>query len=127
MASNAVMRMAAGAAACLIVVLLVAGRDAQGAVLLGVPGPLAAAVGSWTILARARARTPERVSAVMVKLFAAKLVFFAAYVVLAVRLLDGGLKAFVVSFTCQYVVLHAIEAMSLRRLFAAGDGVGVKS
>lgn len=121
------MRMAAAAAACLILVLLAAGRDAQLAVLLGVPGPLAAAVGSWTLLARARARTPDRVSALMVKLFAAKLLFFGAYVVLAVPLLDGGIKAFVVSFTCQYVVLHAIEAMSLRRLFAGGDGVGVNS
>lgn len=113
--------MAAAAAACLLLLLAATDRPVYGAVLLGVPGPLAAAIGSWAMLTRVHARTPERVSAVMIKLFAAKMVLFGAYVAAVVRLLDSGTAAFVVSFTCQYILLHLVEAMYLRRLFTAGE------
>jgi hypothetical protein len=119
--------MAAAAAAGLAAALLVTDRGVQGAVLLGTPAPLAAAVGSWMVLARVHARAPARVAAAMIKLFAAKMVLFGAYVALVVRALDSGVTAFVASFTCQYILLHLVEAWCLRRLFAGGEGAGVGS
>ena len=57
----------------------------------------------------------------MVTAFAAKLVFFGAYV--AVMLLALSLRPipFVVSFTAYFIALHLAEALCLRRLFAAGS------
>lgn len=122
MAANPVVRMTAASVVCGIVVWLVAGSDRVGDVVLGMVGPLAAAVGTWIVVERTHARAPERVSGVMVKLFGAKLVLFAAYLAAVVILLSAGHPAFVVSFTCQYVLLHAMEALYLRRLFA-GDAL----
>lgn len=103
---------------CAAVVAGVFGRPDLPAVLLGVPGPLAAAVATWVLVHRAHQRAPEGVSALMVKLFGAKLVFFGAYVAVAVSALPRGAVAFVVSFTSQYILLHLLEALALRRLFS---------
>jgi hypothetical protein len=51
-------------------------------------------------------------------------VLFGAYVAAVVGLLDSGTSAFVASFTCQYIVLHLVEAMYLRRLFTVGEQIG---
>lgn len=114
-------RMAAAAAVCCSVLWLFAGPANRGAVVLGMLGPLVAAVATWIAVERMHARAPEQVSGLMIKLFGAKLVLFAGYVAGVVLLLAAGNVAFVVSFTCHYILLHAMEAVYLRRLFA-GDG-----
>ena len=97
------------------------GGEARGAVLVGMAGPLAVAVSTWMLVARQHQRAPDRVSALMIKLFAAKLVLFGAYIAVAVtRLATENVVPFVVSFTCHYILLHLMEAFYLRRLFA-GD------
>jgi len=87
--------------------------------LAGMLGPLLVAVGTWEMADKTFRRRPERLTARMVTAFAAKMVFFGAYV--TVMLLGLSLRPipFVVSFTAYFVVLHFAEALCLRRLFAA--------
>jgi len=55
----------------------------------------------------------------MIKLFAVKLLFFGAYVTAVVMSLPAGKTVFVASFVSQYILLHVMEAIYLRRLFSA--------
>jgi hypothetical protein len=103
-----------------VVLWLVAGPGSARDVALGTAGPLAAAIGTWILVARTQARAPEQVSGVLIKLFGAKLVLFGVYILMVVLLFEAGTVTFVVSFTCQYVLLHGMEAFYLRRLFAGG-------
>jgi hypothetical protein len=91
-----------------------AGRDA----LLGIAGPLAAATGSWLLVERTHRRSPDAVTAVLIGAFGIKLVFFGAYVAVALRLLGARPIPFVLSFTAAFLAVYLIEALSLRRLFA---------
>jgi hypothetical protein len=122
MGTKALTRMAAAALGCSVVVsLLTAGRSPL-AVLFGMLGPLAAALASWVLVERAYHQAPARASALMVKLFGAKMVFFGAYVAtVVVLLLPEARIPFVVSFVSHYILLHLMEALCLRRLFAARD------
>jgi len=86
---------------------------------LGMAGPLVSAALTWLFVERTHARAPERVTGVLIAGFAIKMLFFAAYIVL-LRALDLRLEPFVVSFAAYFIVLHAIEAGYLRRLFASG-------
>ena len=120
MAANPVARMALASAACGVTVLLAARPGASAAVLLGIPGPLLVAVGSWMLVARVHARAPEQVAGLMIKLFGAKMLGVGAYVAAVLLTVSAHRVAFAVSFTCQYIVLHLIEALCLRRLFTGG-------
>jgi hypothetical protein len=115
-AVSALPGLTAASASCGVVLLLVLG-DAR-AVLLGTIGPLLAALVTWVAVERTHAREPSRVSGVMIVLFGVKMVSYPAYVVAVVLLLEAGSTAFVVSFTCQIVLLYGVEALYLRRLFA---------
>ena len=110
--------MCAGSVVCWLAVAGVSGRATIGAALLGMAGPLAAAVATWVIVHRTYVREPERTSAAMIKLFAGKLLFFGAYVTAVVMSLPAGTMVFVASFVSQYLLLHVMEAMFLRRLFS---------
>jgi drug/metabolite transporter (DMT)-like permease len=118
MASQALTRMALVSAVCWAVVSLVTSRTDRTGVTLGVAGPLVVASAAWVLMERASRRAPERLSALMIKLFAAKMLLFGAYVAAVVMLLPTGSIAFVVSFTTTYAVLHVMEALYLRRLFS---------
>jgi hypothetical protein len=86
--------------------------------LLGMVGPLASALATWIVVARAAATAPARTTGVMVTGLAVKMVFFGVYV--AGMLKGAGLRPvpFVVSFAGSFIALHAVEAGFLRRLFA---------
>jgi hypothetical protein len=86
--------------------------------LLGVLGPLLSAGVSWVVAERTFRAAPERLTGVMVMGFAAKAVFFAGYLVVVMRGLGLSSMVFVVSFVSAFIVLHLIEAVSLKRLFA---------
>lgn len=111
--------MAAASALCWVIVLGVTGSQNAGAALLGAMGPLAGALGTWVVVQRSYARGPERTSGVMIKLFAAKMLAFGAYVAAVVVLLPEWTTVFVVSFTSQYILLHVMEAVFFRRLFSS--------
>lgn len=85
----------------------------------GAAGPLAGAVVTWIVVARLFAQAPARVSGALMKLFAAKIVFFAAVVIAAAALLGDALRPFAVSLAGQYIMLHLMEAFFLHRLFAS--------
>jgi hypothetical protein len=88
---------------------------------LGMIGPLASAIASWIAIERRRLKRPEALTSIMIKSFAAKMVFFAAYVTV---LLKSGLvrpNPFIVSFISCFVLLHGIEAIGLHRLQSAAN------
>jgi hypothetical protein len=119
MAAHPVAYMVLASIGCWAVVSWLTGAATGGAVPLGVLGPLTVAAGAWLIMERTHTRAPERLPGLMIKLFAAKMVFFGAYVAAVVMLLSGGSVPFVLSFTATYTVLHVMEALYLRRLFSS--------
>lgn len=86
-------------------------------VVLGLAGPLLAGSVTWWLVRRTLLRAPERMTDVMLKAFAAKMVFFGAYVVVVLRGLPLSATAFAVSFTVYFVGVYVIEALCLQRLF----------
>ncbi len=95
--------------------------DADREIVLGMIGPLVAAVATWVLVERTFTGShPERLTPRMIQAFAAKMVFFAAYVVVMLKVLPVRPIEFVVSFTSYFIALHVIEALCMRRLFARG-------
>jgi hypothetical protein len=86
------------------------------AALLGMSGPLVAASATWVLMKQTYRRDPGLLTSLMVKLFAGKMVFFAAYVAVMLSLLGLRPVPFVVSFMISFIAVHVIEALSLRRL-----------
>lgn len=90
---------------------------------LGMLGPLLSAVVSWIAMQRQYIRSPAGLTALMIKAFAAKMIFFAVYITV---LVSSGLVQpipFVVSFACFFIALHLTEAIGMRRLQTAGTEV----
>ena len=88
------------------------------AVLLGILGPLLVVGSSWVMMRRTFRRDPARLTSFMMAAFAAKMVFFAAYVTIAMAVLSVRPVPFIVSFTGSFVALYSAEAVALRRLLA---------
>ena len=86
-------------------------------IFFGVLGPLLVASATGVMAERTYRRHPERLTGLMIKAFAGKMVFFGAYVAAMVGLLSMRAMPFVISFTTSFVVLHLTEALYLRRLF----------
>jgi hypothetical protein len=95
------------------------GRGMAAEVLLGMAAPLLAVTVSWVLTERTFRREPQRLTALMIAGFVAKMVFFGGYV--AVMLVVIGLRAtpFAVSFTSYFIGLYLIEALLMQRMFAA--------
>ena len=83
-------------------------------------GPLVAVCVTWIIAERFYNVHPEGSTAVMIKAFAAKMLFFGLYVTVMLRVLSLRPVPFIVSFTGFFIVLYFIEALYLRRLFWRG-------
>ena len=88
------------------------------AVLLGLAGPLSVVSVSWLVMARTFRRDPSRLTSLMMLAFAGKMVFFAAYVAIALKVVGVRPAPFVASFVVSFVGLYFVEAVSLRRLLA---------
>ena len=86
-------------------------------VWLGMLGPLMVVSGTWVLTERVYKADPARVTPVVITAFAGKLVFFGAYVALAIGILGVQPMPFAASFTGYFVVLHMIEALLMKRLF----------
>ena len=87
---------------------------------IGMAGPLASAVVSWIAMQRQYIRRPEEMTALMIKAFAAKMIFFAGYITVLVSLGWVQPIPFVISFVCYFLALHGVEAFGLRRLQITG-------
>jgi hypothetical protein len=88
-------------------------------VLWGMAGPLGAASVTWVLVQRTFQESPERVTGVMMKAFAGKMLFFGAYVVTMLAGLTLAPRPFSVSFTAFFIGVYAMEALFLQRLFAS--------
>ena len=91
----------------------------NGSVLLGLIGPLFVVSVSWVLMARTVRRDPTRLTSLMMLAFAAKMVFFAAYVGLALTVFGARPVPFVTSFVVSFVALYFVEAVGLHRLLAS--------
>jgi hypothetical protein len=104
--------------AWVMVTALVGGRSWQES-LFGMIGPLIMASVTWILAERTHTRSPERLTSLLIKAFAAKIVFFGAYVIVMLGMLSLRPVPFVLSFTGYFIALHLMEALLLRRLLAA--------
>ena len=114
-----VVTMTALSAVSCVAAVAVFGTGVGVEILFGMLGPLVATTATWVAADRTYARKPERLTALLIAAFGAKLVFFGAYVTLAIAGLKLRPVPFVVSFTCYFIGLYSIEALWLRRLFAS--------
>jgi hypothetical protein len=94
------------------------------AALAGLAAPLACVCLTWMVVVWTYGAAPGRLTHVMMAGLAAKMLVFPAYVVVALRAwgLDG--PVFVISFVTSFLVLYAIEALCLARLFAGRLSAG---
>jgi hypothetical protein len=88
-------------------------------VWLGMFAPLIVVTVTWVLTERVHKTNPGVLTSVMITAFAGKLVFFGAYVALAIGILDVQRAPFVASFVGYFIALHMIEAQLLKRLFAS--------
>lgn len=88
------------------------------AILLGIAGPIAVAIASWLAIERTHRQDPLRVTGVMLRAWGAKVVFFTAYIVIAIKGLEVHAEAFVISLAGSFIVSNAVETIFLRRLFS---------
>ena len=116
---NTVTWMAGAGLAAWVAATAMFGAPNHVATLLGVAGPLAVAIGTWLLAARTFRRNPEALTGVMIAGFGGKMVFFGAYVAVMIKVLSLPAVPFVATFTGSFIVLHLIEALALRRLFAS--------
>src|ERR1700704_3150887 len=98
------------------------GAQAGAAVIAGMAAPLFAASASWVLAERTFKRNPEALTSLMVAAFAGKMLFFGAYVAIALGVLALRPVPFVVSFTSYFIALYMTEALCLRRLYIAPRG-----
>jgi hypothetical protein len=90
------------------------------AIWLGMLGPLAAAVVSWLLMLGRYRKKPRGMTRLLVQAFAAKMVFFAIYVIVALGVTRVEPVPFAISFAGFYLALHGAEAAGLYRLQARG-------
>jgi hypothetical protein len=87
-------------------------------ILLGVAGPCVGVLTAWVLMVRTFRRNPAALTRLMMIAFAAKMIFFGAYVAFVLRMLPVRPIPFVVAFTSAFIVLYTMQAFSLRRLLA---------
>ena len=109
--------MIGGCLASWLLVTVAGGARWNPELALGMLAPLASAVLTWRLVERAHAVAPQKVTNVLIGGFIAKMLFFGIYIGLLAAL-GFRLRVFVVSFAVYFIVLHAVEAGYLRRLFA---------
>ena len=109
--------MGAASLVAALAAVAVAGRETGADVLLGMLAPLAATAGSWVLIERTFKRDPQRLTALMIGAFGAKMLFFGAYVAVMFTIVGVQPVPFIVSFTGYFIALYLTEALLMRRLF----------
>jgi hypothetical protein len=112
--------MLTGSVVSSLILIILLGSMTGIAILIGMLGPLAAAIVSWIAMERQYKQSPEGLTGLMLKAFTIKVTFFAFYV--GVLLSIGWVQPipFAISFLGYFLSLHTVEAIGLRRLQAAG-------
>jgi hypothetical protein len=117
---KAVASMTAASVAAAVAAIAIAGRERGADVLLGMLGPLGAVGVSWVLTERMFKRDPQRLTALMIGAFGAKMLFFGVYVAVMLEVVRVHPMPFVASFTGYFIALYVTEALLMRRLFAGG-------
>lgn len=86
-------------------------------ILLGIFGPLFAAVVMLIVLERSFSRSAERVTQAIMAAMPLKMLFFGAYVLVMIRVLELRPVPFVLSFAVSFAVFQMIIALRLKRFF----------
>ena len=85
----------------------------------GMVGPLVAVCVSWLAVQRVHRVTPERAMGTMIIGFAAKFVFFGAYVAVMLGVLSLRPVPFMTAFVSYFIALYAMQALFFRRLISS--------
>jgi len=101
-----------------LAVTAVAGDRLNPEALYGMLAPLVGTCLSWLTAERTYKSAPERLTAVMILGFAIKLVFFAGYMTVMLRVLSLRPQPFVTMFVTYFIFLYAMQALFLKRLTA---------
>jgi hypothetical protein len=117
---KAVWWMIAASVGSWLAVTALVGTSGSVDILAGMLGPLAVVTGTWLMTERTYRQRPEQLTALMIAAFAGKMVFFGAYVAIALMVFSLRPVPFVASFIGYFIGLYLIEALCLRRLFASG-------
>lgn len=108
------------AVACVVSAALLGARFGK-EVWLGMLAPLVVVTVTWIVTERVYTTHPERLTSVMISAFAGKLIFFGAYVGLAIGVLGVKPVPFALSLTGYFIALHLIEALWLKRLLVSSN------
>jgi FtsH-binding integral membrane protein len=103
------------AAAVLNIIAVTSGFRVEREIWLGMLCPALASIVSWWLMARQTGGNPQGMTRFMIQAFVAKILFFAACIVV---LLQSGLvrpKLFAACFAGFYIALHLVEAVGLQR------------
>jgi hypothetical protein len=90
-------------------------------VWLGMFAPLLVVSVTWVLTERVHKTHPEQLTSLMISAFAGKLIFFGAYVGVAIGVLGVEPVPFALSLTGYFIALHLIEALWLKRLFVSSN------
>jgi hypothetical protein len=90
-------------------------------VWFGMFAPLVVVAATWVMFEQVYRTHPERLTSVMIGAFAGKLVFFGAYVGLAIGVLAVKPVPFAASLTGYFIALYMVEALWLKRLFVSSN------
>ena len=88
------------------------------ALLAGMLAPLLAAIATWSAIERAHQRNPAHVTAVLMRAFGAKMLFFGVYVVAVTRTWVLEAAPFFAAFAVYFLGLQVVMALLLRSLAA---------
>ena len=110
--------MRAGGLGSAAAIAAAAGPAATPELWFGLAAPLVSAVVSWIVIERTQRTAPERMTNVLMAAFGIKMILFGAYVIGVLAGLSLRPVPFIASFTGYYVLLHAVEAVLLKRLLA---------
>jgi hypothetical protein len=88
---------------------------------VGMFAPLIVVSVTWLLAQRVYKARPEQLTSMMISAFGGKLVFFGAYVGLAIGVFGVNPVPFIASFTGYFIALHLIEALLLKRLFVSSN------
>ena len=101
-----------------LAITAIAGNRLNPEALFGMLGPLVGTCLSWLSVERTHRFAPERVIGVMIVGFAVKLMFFALYIAIMLRLMALRPVPFVTAFVTYFIALYAMQALFLKRLTA---------
>ena len=99
-------------------VALIVDRRTSVEVFFGMLGPLVAVSATWIRAEWIYRQRPAELTSLMLAAFLLKMVFFAGYVAIMLRVAGFRPIPFVASFTGYFIGLYLMEALCLKRLFS---------